>query len=688
MSSQPDRTEREGVEQAGPREGPARRRTVWRLCIYLALGLGLLELLALLLEGTLIEPIVTTAEQAAYKDAGMLIHSDRPELSFQNRPHARVAAAGHEYRHDARGFRLLADGETQDVSDEKPVVAFLGDSTTYGWGSAAEETIPARVGKELGGSIRPLNMGVSGYHTGQEVALYERFRNNLDGASAVVVLLFPNDFTRGVFSWDPHRKWLYMDLLPLPRALKPWLMHSALYRVVMGWHSQRARRGSRFDPSHPDNWDLVAGHLGRLAALVKEDGRSLLVAHLPALETVEPYPYADAVRHVAELCARRQIPFIDLRPALVAEADSQARAYEAGSGEQVSEELLSGRLSVFWLRQDDHHLNAAGNRVAARALAPAVGMLLGGARESEQAPWERPLAISVRPLKSRRSGHEFESEFMSALLARVGGVTGLEFGVDRPADLARQLERMADGSADLFLLGPMTYLIGRQRYAIEPLWAATKRGGSPYYRVAIIARADSGIDRLADLRERSFLFDEEEEAHPLRRLLAIDLLARSGFRPVNGGPSWRIPGLRVLEDRPVSRIDVVRRVVAGDADAGCTWYSADTTDGVVSDGRGALLADYPLILDRVKILAVSEAVPYPLIAVRGDLPENVRQQLLPALERVLMEEGGELVARIGGQKDRHGFVPIGDGAFDGLRRVLKRLGKSPEALLERDDDTY
>lgn len=648
---------------------PAPRRL--GLLLLLLLGGSAAALLALegvcrLFERRLLSPIVSTADQAEFTAAGMFTRSDDRALSFANRPLAQVVASGREYRHDAHGFRVMP------AAGGGPGVAFLGDSTTYGWGTAAADCLPALAGQLAGGAFTPVNLGVCGYQTEQEVALYARHRRHLDGVAVVVLVLFPNDFARGVFTWDPRLKWLYMDLLPLPAALKPHLMHSALYRVVMGRHSEWVRRGEEYQTTHPDNWRRAAAAIRRLHEMVREDGRELVVAHLPEMELSEPYPWEEGVRHVADACRALGVRFVDMLPAFVAEADRRIRTYEADSGEIVKPDLEKWKLSQFWVHVDDHHLNADGNLVAARVLAPAIRHVLEGPAAA--------VRVSTRPLASRAERTDFELELMRRVADRVAERTGARLDVRQAGDLDEQLALAAAAGAELFVMSPLTYLIASARGDVAARFAATKRDGAALYQAALCVRAASGISSLADLGGRGLVLDVEEGGHPLREALVLDLLRRAGLLGEGG--------VRLLRDPRVDRVESLRRLLAGGADAAVTVYAPPGPDGLPRDGRLALAGECQDVLERLVVLAVSEPLPYPVIASRRGFEPERHPELFAALGEVLVEEGSALIASFGRHQDRLGFAAVDDAAFDPLRALCERNGIAPRALLAADDDTY
>jgi lysophospholipase L1-like esterase len=331
----------------------------------------------------------STPHQAAFNAADLFVSSDDPALSFTNRPLAGATIDGIEYRHDAHGWRVLpeAAGAASSASPPAPgepagsagptTVAFFGDSTTYGLGLAAADCLPARVAQALDGAIVARNLGTCGYGTAQEASLYAAQRAELADAGLVVLVFFPNDFASGTFLWDSGLAVMYADPLPLPFAWKGRLWRSALYRAVVSRlaASEGVRRS--FDAASPENQALALHDVARFARLVQADGKRLLVAHLPAMERLDPYLFAEPVARLAQECAALGVPFVDLLPAFLAERERQVADFEARGGAPVTAGQRSHFLSQYWVcSPGDHHLNAEANRIAAAALAETIAELL------------------------------------------------------------------------------------------------------------------------------------------------------------------------------------------------------------------------------------------------------------------------------------------------------------------------
>ena len=319
-----------------------------------------------------LDPGAARAHQAAFNAAGMFVSDGDDALSFRNRPDAVTTVDGIEYRHDERGRRVLPEAGAPG-GGVPPRVAFLGDSTTYGLGLAAADTLPAQVDSALGGAIVPLDLGVCGYNTAQEAALYAAEREALGDVALVVLVVFPNDFAPGTFRYDERLHLMYLDPLPLPSALKGALWRSELYRWLASGEARRRKDAGELEPLSPANWAQALDAVRRLSEQAAADGRRLLVTHLPAMERLDPYYFYEPVHELSLFCARLGIDYVDLLPAFLAERDRQSAAYSEHFGHGPTAAERAGFLAQYWIENPaDHHLNAAANRIAAGALAQAI----------------------------------------------------------------------------------------------------------------------------------------------------------------------------------------------------------------------------------------------------------------------------------------------------------------------------
>ena len=112
-----------------------------------------------------------------------------PRLHWKLRPRTKVAFVGSIVRTDRRGFR------GQDVSEPRRVALCLGDSTTFGWRVAQEESFPVRLEQHLNANRKAgtmpwqvINAGVPGYTSFQIRLLAERLIPDLRPEFVVVCI--------------------------------------------------------------------------------------------------------------------------------------------------------------------------------------------------------------------------------------------------------------------------------------------------------------------------------------------------------------------------------------------------------------------------------------------------------------------------------------------------------------------
>ncbi|GEM_PF-3274719 len=352
------------------------RRSRLRLALVVgALLAGALEV-TLRLSDVLEPAPVKVAEAKGHDWAVILETHEEPQLGFTNVRGIDVNVGGVSYRHDERGRRVPVS-PTCEPDPGAPSVVFLGDSTTYGLGLAARDGLVEQTAARLGGAIRPVNLGVCGYTTAQEVALYRAERDHLPGAELVVLVVFPNDFVLAPSDWDGARGILYYDPLPLPRPVRRVLWKSALYRAVVTLVMTLDEALSDGDEAFPPRLSAMARAISRLRDLVHQDGRQLLVAHLPAMAPLDPYAFQTAERALQTICSSEGIAYIDLLQGFLVEREKHLERFELLRGEPLNEADSASLLSMYWLKYPtDQHLNGAANRVASGPLAQAIGGML------------------------------------------------------------------------------------------------------------------------------------------------------------------------------------------------------------------------------------------------------------------------------------------------------------------------
>ncbi|TAJ24039.1 MAG: SGNH/GDSL hydrolase family protein, partial [Planctomycetota bacterium] len=179
---------------------------------------------------------------------------------------------------------------------EKRLLA-LGDSFCFGlWCDEGETLVAqlARIANEAEAAHgattrwRPINLGVPGYWSGQQLAAL--VDDGLALAPDAVVLYYnTNDIESEGFFFDSKLRALRSDHAPLPAGLKRALWHSHLYGLVARVASKHwtKRPDASFDPavpwSHtrPENQRATEQAIGEIARLCRERGIPLFMVNQP-----------------------------------------------------------------------------------------------------------------------------------------------------------------------------------------------------------------------------------------------------------------------------------------------------------------------------------------------------------------------------------------------------------------------
>jgi len=191
--------------------------------------------------------------------------------------------------HGGRG----PDMAPQKAPGERRILC-LGDSFAFGMWSTEEETVVghlARMASAAGDATwTAINLGVPGYHIGQQLAALEQDGLGLD-PDLVLLYFNTNDIMREGFFYEPDLRAVRSDHLPLPTGLKRVLWHSHLYGMITRRVGElyTARPSPHLDPdvpwSHvrPENQSYAADCLARIQGLCGERGIPLFVIHQPLM---------------------------------------------------------------------------------------------------------------------------------------------------------------------------------------------------------------------------------------------------------------------------------------------------------------------------------------------------------------------------------------------------------------------
>ncbi len=385
---------------------PKRRKRVYVIA-FAVLGVATFALLEVSLRLFMSSHLLGPAETHGYVEAAS---GGTVQLAPGFRGHQTIADRRVELRTNSDRIRGPELGPPEP--GEKSVLV-LGDSMTFGWGVEEEEAFPAQVGATLAGEghrVTVMNGAIPGYGSREMALALERFDGPLQPDVVVACVYIGNDFEDDV--WVDK---VVVGGFPMRRAtaeavesswrgwlairLRSWLLVESLWRsaspasnlwtfveaasepsgeeavAFQGWPPPERRIDGLFMDREPAGavqeaaFARLGESLDRMRAML--GARPLLVVIVPTQWHCFPeLVYQERVRRlgldpaehrmdnmrraVAKLAADRELPCVDLTPALSARPNPALR-------------FIPG----------DRHLTPLGHRDAAAAIVPELRRLLG-----------------------------------------------------------------------------------------------------------------------------------------------------------------------------------------------------------------------------------------------------------------------------------------------------------------------
>ena len=185
------------------------------------------------------------------------------------------------------------------------------------------------------------------------------------------------------------------------------------------------------------------------------------------------------------------------------------------------------------------------------------------------------------------------------------------------------------------------------------------RYGSPTYNGQLIARADSGIKSIADLKGKTFCL--------------VDPLSASG---------WIIPMLTMRAAGIDPDTDLAELVNAGSHDAvAAAVYSGDCDAGATYvDARTRIEADYPDVMEQVIVFHITIDIPNDGVQYVTGFPRALRDRINAALLKIVETDEGKEALETAYQWNA--LIERDDTFYDPFRQVLSASGLDIEDLLD------
>lgn len=243
--------------------------------------------------------------------------------------------------------------------------------------------------------------------------------------------------------------------------------------------------------------------------------------------------------------------------------------------------------------------------------------------------------------------------------------TGLQVETKLAKSFLEIVKALGKKKADVAFMNTLGYLLAHD-------WAGADAKlqylyGDVYttYRGEIIAKVGSGIDKPADINGKTFAFTGQYSAAGY--LYALKYLKDNGIQPRRmtfaGG-----------------HLKAVDMVYNGKVDAAATYHEHPGAGGEVKDARIELAKKYPDILSVVKILALTSEIPDGPVATRKGLSPEISDKITDALKEYAETPEGRTTLM--GIYNITGLTAVNNNAYDGVRKVIKKLGKEIQEMVK------
>jgi phosphonate transport system substrate-binding protein len=242
---------------------------------------------------------------------------------------------------------------------------------------------------------------------------------------------------------------------------------------------------------------------------------------------------------------------------------------------------------------------------------------------------------------------------------------GMEIQPFVAADYTGVVEALRVNKLDVAFLTPASYVLAKNEANVKVILKSERKGIASYY-AAIITRAGSGIQRLEDLRGKTFAFGDALST--TGNIFPRKMFKERGIDPVRDFKQILYSG---------GHDATVLAVLNGKVDAGATY--ANSPDG--DDTAWMRYLKNPEDVNKIRAIAFSEPIPADNLVINGNLDEAVAKKVEEIFLQLSGDPKGKQMMRDLYQID--GFVPASDRDYDSVRQAFDIAGIPLKASLQR-----
>lgn len=252
------------------------------------------------------------------------------------------------------------------------------------------------------------------------------------------------------------------------------------------------------------------------------------------------------------------------------------------------------------------------------------------------------LRIGLIPSEDSQAMIESSKQVLSSLEAKLG----MPVEPFVATDYNGIIEALRAGKLDVAYLGPFSYVLASSVSEVEAFAVAvTKKTGQSAYKSVILARKDSGISQLSDLKDHTFAFVDPSSA-------SGHLFPKAGLEQAGFDPGQLFSRVIFSGSHDASLLAVANKKVDAAAVADRIFANA-VSKGLVKQ-------------DDFQVVWSSRPIPESPMVWRKNLDPALKEKVASALASIKDVPWGDQ-----GQLD--GFQPTTDAAYDPVREAAKVL---------------
>ncbi len=235
--------------------------------------------------------------------------------------------------------------------------------------------------------------------------------------------------------------------------------------------------------------------------------------------------------------------------------------------------------------------------------------------------------------------------------------TGYEVKTFIPNGYAAVIEAMGSGEADIAFFSTFAYVLAHQKNGARPRLRVIRNGEDSYYSQIITHSDNTDINSLEDCAGKSVAWTTSTST-------AGYIWPKAMFKE---------KGIKLGKENFYNTHDAVVKVIYNqEADIGATFYSTPKDSMSIQDARYLVESVYPDVVEKVKIVTITDPIPNESVTFRADFPAEIEEIFVNALMKyVRTPEGLKVLEELYAITD---FKESQDSDYDIVRQRAKILG--------------